>query len=71
MRVTKPAPKVGVVTNATPYWQLNPTPVAEPIRLVHSGTSHRERNIEAIVDGVIEAGNCTLDLYQPPTTLST
>lgn len=58
--------KVGVVTNATPYWQLNPTPVAEPIRLVHSGTSHRERNIEAIVDGVIEAGNCTLDLYLTP-----
>lgn len=57
---------VGVVTNATPYADLAPTPVHHPVRVVHSGTSHRERNIASIVDGVLAVPGYTLDLYLTP-----
>lgn len=59
-------PQVGVVTNATPYWDLTPTPVGDPIRLVHSGTSHRERNLVSLIDGVLAVPGFTLDLYLTP-----
>lgn len=58
--------EVGVVTNATPYAELMPTPVHDPVRVVHSGTSHRERNIMAIVDGVLAVPGYTLDLFLTP-----
>lgn len=57
---------VGVATNATPYRQLEPAPVHRPVRVVHSGTSHRERNLSALVDGVLAVPGCTLDLFLTP-----
>lgn len=58
--------EVGVVTNATPYADLAPTPVHDPVRVVHSGTSHRERNIGAIIEGVLAVPGYTLDLFLTP-----
>ncbi|QWW20270.1 hypothetical protein I6B53_04040 [Schaalia sp. 19OD2882] len=58
--------EVGVVTNATPFHDLEPGSVDDPIRVVHSGTSHRERNITAIVEGVLSVPGYTLDLYLTP-----
>lgn len=58
--------RVGVVTNATPFADLSPTPVHDPVRVVHSGTSHRERNIGAVVDGVLAVPGHTLDLFLTP-----
>lgn len=56
-----------IVTNAAPYADLRPTPVADPIRIVHSGACLRNRNILAMVDGVIAASRpVTLDLYLTP-----
>ena len=57
---------VGVVTNATPYQDLTPSAVGTPIRVVHSGTSHRERNLDALIDGVLAVSGFTLDLFLTP-----
>ncbi len=59
--------EVGVVTNATPLADLHPTPVHDPVRVVHSGTSHRERNLMALVEGVLAVPGYTLDLFLTPT----
>ncbi|MEE6274467.1 glycosyltransferase family 1 protein [Georgenia sp. MJ206] len=55
---------VAVVRNATPYHDLTPTPVGEPIRLVHSGLALRRRHLELIIEAVGRlAGKVELDLY--------
>lgn len=58
---------VNVVRNVSPGWDLNPSPVEQPIRVVHSGTSHRQRNLTAIIDGVLAVPGFTLDLYLTAT----
>ncbi|UNX55735.1 glycosyltransferase family 1 protein [Georgenia sp. TF02-10] len=58
---------VQVVTNATPFADLAPTPVAQPVRLVHSGACLRSRNIHLMVEAMAPlAGRFTLDLYLTP-----
>ncbi|MGB3187251.1 MAG: glycosyltransferase family 1 protein [Ornithinimicrobium sp.] len=56
-----------VVVNAAPYADRSPTPVAEPLRLVHSGLARRNRSLEVMVDAVLQARrDLTLDLYLMP-----
>lgn len=57
---------IEVVTNATPYADLQPGEVGEPVRLVHSGTSHRARNIAALIEAVGRLPGFTLDLFLTP-----
>lgn len=53
-----------LVVNATPYAEINPTPVETPIRLVHSGAGQRKRRLEVMLDAVRDTtANVTLDLY--------
>lgn len=53
-----------VATNAAPYVESAPTPVGEPIRLVHSGAGLRNRNITLMLDAVDRVTRpVTLDLY--------
>lgn len=53
-----------VVTNAAPLSDLAPSPVSEPIRLVHSGAALRNRRLEILLDAVAETHtDVTLDLY--------
>lgn len=57
-----------VVTNAAPYADTIPTPVARPIRLVHSGNAMRARGLVELVDAVRQAdADVTLDLFLMPT----
>ena len=55
-----------VVTNASPYHDLAPTPVHDPIRVVHQGTSQLNRNLDAMIDGVLATPDMTIDLYLRP-----
>lgn len=56
-----------VVTNATPFRDLRPSPVVSPIRLVHSGAALRNRNLALLIDGVDRSsGPVELDLYLMP-----
>lgn len=56
--------RCAVATNAAPYVDATPTPVAEPIRLVHSGAGLRNRSITLMIDAVERASRpVTLDLY--------
>jgi glycosyltransferase involved in cell wall biosynthesis len=56
-----------VVTNAAPYADLVPGPVATPIRLVHSGAGLENRNLMTMIEGVEAArSEVTLDLYLTP-----
>lgn len=53
-----------LVTNAAPYQDRIPLPVAEPIRLVHSGACLRDRNLLDMINAVALAQRpVTLDLY--------
>lgn len=53
-----------VITNATGLYDLKPTPVHDPIRLVHWGSAHPARGIEVMIDGVRSSDRrFTLDLY--------
>lgn len=56
-----------VVTNATPYADLEPVPVGETVRVVHSGAALRNRNLGLLIEAV-EAASApvTLDLYLAP-----
>src|SRR5690606_13790096 len=38
-----------VVVNATPHQRLEPTPVANPIRLVHSGVAAAQRRLDVMI----------------------
>jgi len=52
------------VTNASPLRVFEPRPVAQPLRIVHSGASLSNRRVENIMRAVAAAGNgATLDLY--------
>lgn len=56
-----------LVTNAAPRLDLAPTPVHEPIRLVHSGACLRNRALHEMIDGVLAAeASVTFDLYLTP-----
>ena len=52
-----------VVTNAPFYHQLEPTPVADPIRLIHFGFADERRRLEDTIEAVRSLdGRFTLDL---------
>lgn len=58
---------VGVVINATPFADLQPTPVGHPLRLVHSGVCLRNRRLELLIEAVALSGRTVeLDLYLMP-----
>ena len=53
-----------VVANATPFHELQPGMVTEPIRLVHSGAGLVDRGVGLIIEAVRSvSANVTLDLY--------
>lgn len=53
-----------VVVNATPFHNLEPTVVSDPLRLVHSGTAAPDRRLDVLIEGVLRTkSNVTLDLY--------
>ncbi|MGC5616677.1 glycosyltransferase family 1 protein [Georgenia sp. Z1491] len=55
---------VEVVTNATPYYDLEPGTVGERIRLVHSGVSLRRRHLELTIEAAGRASDVVeLDMY--------
>lgn len=56
-----------LVTNATPYVDIEPTPVRSPLRLVHAGACLRNRNITSMIDAVeLAESDVTLDFYLTP-----
>ncbi|MGB3858468.1 MAG: glycosyltransferase family 1 protein [Ornithinimicrobium sp.] len=56
-----------LVVNAAPYADRAPTPVASPLRLVHSGLARRNRSLEVMVEAVrATRRDVTLDLYLMP-----
>ncbi|BAU33107.1 glycosyltransferase [Microcella alkaliphila] len=58
---------IEVVVNAAPYAERTPTPVASPIRLVHSGVAQRGRHLELMIDAAARTTTAvTLDLYLMP-----
>lgn len=55
---------VDVVLNATPYMELEPTPVHDPLRLVYSGMGAAKRGIETLIEASARTHrDVTLDLY--------
>ncbi|WP_264029961.1 glycosyltransferase family 1 protein [Cellulosimicrobium sp. SH8] len=44
--------ELGVVTNSPSYVAMEPTPVADPVRIVHPGASLRGRRLENMVNAV-------------------
>lgn len=53
-----------VVTNATPYVDIEPTDVHSPIRLVHHGAALPDRDLGLLIDAVIAAGaDVEMDMY--------
>lgn len=57
----------GVVPNAAPYADRSPTPVGEPLRLVHSGAARRNRSLSVMIEAVRRTRReVTLDLYLVP-----
>lgn len=60
-----------IVTNAAPYVEAEPTPVHEPLRLVHSGAALRNRHLGTLLDAATRASRpVTLDLYLTPNDAS-
>ncbi len=56
-----------LVSNATPYHELAPTPVSRPIRLVHSGAGLTNRQLQLMAEAVATArADVTLDFYLTP-----
>lgn len=61
----------GVLTNAAPFQDREPTPVQGPIRMVHSGAAMPARQLEVMIDAVAELeqespGRVVFDLYLTP-----
>lgn len=53
-----------VVTNASPYADLDPQPCADPVRLVHAGQGRSDRYLELMIDAVAATTRpVTLDFY--------
>lgn len=56
----------GLVKNAAPYAELQPTPPHSPLRLVHHGNASRERGLTWMVQAVMDStADVTFDLYLP------
>ena len=56
-----------LVTNAAPYQDAAPTPVGEPIRLVHSGAALADRRLHDLVTAVVASdAPVSLDFYLTP-----
>lgn len=56
--------EASVVTNATPFHDLKPSEVHEPLALVHSGAALPERHLEIMIDAMAQLTRpATLDLY--------
>jgi len=61
--------RAGVVTNASPFADLEPTPVPDdgPLRLVHAGAALRNRHLETLVEATVATSTeATLDLFLVP-----
>lgn len=59
--------ETAVVTNATPFADMQPTEVGSPLRLVHSGAGLRNRDLGLMIDAVNRStADVTLDLYLTP-----
>ena len=57
----------GIVTNAAPFANLAPQPVASVVRLVHSGACMRNRGITELIEAVLDTRvDVSLDLYLMP-----
>jgi glycosyltransferase involved in cell wall biosynthesis len=54
---------VRTVTNAGPYRAPRVRPTSLPIRLAHTGTASRNRNLDVMIDGVAGLPGVTLDMY--------
>lgn len=48
--------EVGVVTNAAPYLDAEPTPTATPLKVIYSGAGQRYRKIELILEAMRGVG---------------
>lgn len=65
-------PEPSFVPNAAPYEShFSPTPVGDPLRIVHTGAAGRSRRVEVMIDAVAEAnrrvpGTASLDLVLVP-----
>lgn len=56
-----------VVTNASPYVDLEPTAVHSPIRVVHHGAALRNRGLHQMIESVIKSGaSVTMDMFLMP-----
>lgn len=56
-----------VVTNAPPGADLSPTPVGDPIRIIHHGVADPSRRLEQMVEAVeLTQGHLSLDLMLVP-----
>lgn len=56
-----------LVSNATPFQELEPSLVSKPIRLVHSGAGLVNRQLHLMAEAVASAdANVTLDFYLTP-----
>lgn len=59
--------EAGVVPNTAAYADRSPTPVGEPLRLVHSGAARRNRSLGVMLEAVrLTQRPVTLDLYLVP-----
>lgn len=59
--------QAAVVPNAAPYADRSPTPVGDPLRLVHSGAARRNRSLEVMLEAIRRTRRpVTLDLYLVP-----
>ena len=59
--------EAGVVPNAAPYADRSPTPVGDPLRLVHSGAARRNRSLGVMLEAIrLTHRPVTLDLYLVP-----
>ncbi|WP_336645107.1 glycosyltransferase family 1 protein [Microbacterium sp. USHLN186] len=56
-----------VVTNASPFQDRSPSPVASPIRIVHTGAALAGRHLETMIEGVaLTTSNVVFTLYLMP-----
>ncbi len=60
-----------IVRNATPYVDIEPTPVHSPLRIVHHGAALRNRDLDLLVDAVLDAGDAVeMDMYLMPNDVA-
>lgn len=58
----------GVVTNSSPYANLTPSTVHQPIKLVHHGVSHEDRNLVQLAEAVAAShAAATLTFFLVPS----